>query len=97
LVGELDHDHFAIRWLAAGGLIDFGRPGLEPLLSALLGNPDSVLLRDAAHHVFHSLCDKDPSLANILAPLVDALGAFDKTGDITPHVQAALNAIARKR
>ncbi len=93
LVSKLDHDHFAIRWLAAEGLISFGRPGLEPLLSALLVNPDSVLLRDAAHHVFHALCNKDSSLADVLAPLVDTLDVFAGTGDIIPHVQAALNVV----
>lgn len=96
LVERLAHDQFAIRWLAAEGLISFGRQGLEPLLSALLHHPDSGFLRDGAHHVLHALCDRDRSLREVLAPLVDALDAFAGTGDIVPHVQAALRAIANK-
>jgi HEAT repeat protein len=96
LVSKLDHDYFGIRWLAAEGLITFGRQVLEPLLSALLHDPDAAFLRNGAHHVLYALCDEDPSLRDILAPLVGALGAFGGAGEIIPYVQAALKAISDK-
>jgi HEAT repeat protein len=96
LVAKLDHDHFGIRWLVAEGLISFGRQGLEPLLLALLNDPDAAFLREGAHHVLHALCDADPSLQDILSPLAEALGAFAETGEIIPRVQAVLKAIRDK-
>lgn len=93
LVETLGRDQFAIRWLAAEGLIGFGKQGLEPLLSALLHNPDSGFLRDGAHHVLHALRDADSSLGEVLAPLVDALDTIGGTGDVIPHIETALNAV----
>lgn len=93
LVKTLGHDQFAIRWLAAEALIGLERQGLEPLLLALLHNPDSGFLRDGAHHVLHALRDADSSLREILSPLVDALEAFAGAEDVIPHAEAVLNAV----
>jgi HEAT repeat protein len=93
LVARLKQDNFGIRWIAAESLIKFGRDGLRPLLLGLLENPDSGFLRDGAHHVLYSLASRDPSLQDILSPVVDGLGAITGARDVVPYIQAALHAL----
>lgn len=93
LVGILSRDQFAIRWLAAEGLISIGKQGLEPLLLALLHDPDSGFLRDGTHHVLNAVRDADASLWGILTPLIDALDTLRGTGDIIPHIETILETV----
>jgi HEAT repeat protein len=53
----MNEEDFGIRWLAAEGLIGMRRAGLKPLLRQLIKHPDSVRLREGAHHVLHVLLD----------------------------------------
>jgi len=55
LVEALEDDEFSVRWLAAEGLIAIGEDSLKPLLTALVNNSQSSLLREGAHHVLHDL------------------------------------------
>lgn len=95
LVQTLEDDDFGIRWLAADALIGMGTHGLEPLLTALLHNPDSGRLREAAHHVVRVHCSRSSGLCRRLSPLEEALGAL-VGADIVPPTRAALEAISAK-
>jgi HEAT repeat protein len=53
LVRILEDDDFGMRWAAAVALSLAGDSALRPLLQALRARPDSVWLRQGAHHVFH--------------------------------------------
>jgi len=55
LVLALQDKGFAIRWLAAEGLVALKRHALPPLLRALVGQAASVRLREGALHVLHQL------------------------------------------
>jgi HEAT repeat protein len=75
LVKTLLDEEFDVRWLAAEALIAIGRDGLEPLLRALEEHPESVWLRQGAHHVLHDL--KDPALRELVAPTLEALESLE--------------------
>ena len=88
LVKALEDEEFAIRWLAATGLIGMNIRGLKPLLRALMGQDDSYLVREGAHHVIHDLAKGE--LRKYLAPVLAALE------DVEPAVEvpgAALRAL----
>ncbi len=72
LVNALEDEDTDVRWLAAAGMITLGCSGLEPLLVALIDRPDSIWLRDGAHHVFHDLVGKLPfQLARRMLDVLD--------------------------
>jgi HEAT repeats len=72
LVNALEDEDTDVRWLAAAGLITLGCSGLEPLLAALIKRPDSIWLRDGAHHIFHDLVGKLPfHLAGRMLAILD--------------------------
>jgi hypothetical protein len=77
-----------VRWLAALGLITIGQSSLMPLMHALIEHPDSIWLRQGAHHVLHDI-DKQ-NIDEIVQPVIKALE------DVEPSVEvpwAAKNAI----
>lgn len=90
LVKALDDDNSGIRWLAAEGLVTLGWAGLIPLLEALQQYPNSVRLRDGAHHVLGSLAKKSPG-ASIIIPVLAVLE------DTEPAIQLPLVAHAALR
>ena len=71
LVNALRDKEFDVRWLAAEGLIKIGHKVLKPLLMALIEHPDSIWLRQGAHHVLHDM-DRD-NLDKIIGQLLTAL------------------------
>jgi HEAT repeat protein len=75
LVEALGDEESNVRWLAAVGLANMKLKGLMPLLTALVKHPDSIWLREAAHHVCRELI-RTESLHE-LAPLLDALEHYD--------------------
>ena len=85
LVTALEDDNAGIRWLASGGLLGLGQRGLIPLLEALKERPDSVRLREGAHHVLHILARKGLYL-QIVIPVLAALE------DIEPAIELPLAA-----
>lgn len=96
LVRVLEDDDFGVRWLAADALIGLGVHGLEPLLKALLHNPDSGRLREAAHHVVRVLYSRGGTLGHKLRDLEEALNAVTGTTSIIPQVQATLETLGTK-
>ena len=76
LVNALEDRDFSVRWIAAEGLITMGPDSLIPLLDALDNKPDSVWLREGAHHVLHDLMGReliDDETVQCVFPVLDAL------------------------
>lgn len=48
-------DDMDVRWVAADALIELEHHAIRPVLEMIEEHFDSVLLREAAHHVLHSL------------------------------------------
>lgn len=69
LVEALRDKNFDVRWLAAKGLIAIGWKSAVPVVESLMEHPDSVWMRDGAHHVLHDLAH---------GPLEEPLGSFLK-------------------
>jgi HEAT repeat protein len=87
LVATLEDHNFGVRWLAAGGLINIDRDALEPLLKALIKRPESIWLREGAHHVLHDLSKR--GLKDLLTPVLAALeGSYPEIGIHEPALKA---------
>jgi HEAT repeat protein len=59
LVASLEDEDFDVRWASAEGLINVGFAALKPILNALKEKPDSVNLRQGAHHILSHLAGMD--------------------------------------
>lgn len=79
LVPLLEDQDPGIRWLAAKALIAAGRAGILPLVHALTERPDSVYLRQGAHHVLSTLGQFSKDLRQTLATLLHSLSACSPT------------------
>lgn len=90
LIMALLDEEFAVRWLAAEGLIALGLPVVIPLLKALtqVKESTSVLLRDGAHHILRALITDD--LAKELQPVLTALEDIEFTSKVPPAAEQAL-------
>ena len=88
LVEALRDKVFDVRWLAAQGLIAIGREAVVPLLEALMEYPDSVWLRQGAHHVLHDLEEDD--LEETLEPVIAALESLDPAVEVQLAARVAL-------
>jgi len=88
LVEALADRTFEVRWVAAEGLINIGRPVIPVVLRALMERADSTWLRDgcrhvlshfagldlrAAYHVEHHPAWVDFDLRDVLSPVTQAL------------------------
>jgi HEAT repeat protein len=96
LVEALEDDQFGIRWLAAEGLIALGRDGLKPLLEALGQSPDSIRLREGAHHVLHDLVSQKSLDRQLLAQaqaILTALSYLDPVSALPAAVMPALKTL----
>jgi HEAT repeat protein len=71
LVRALEDESFAVRWIAAGGLIALGRYSIPPLMTALEVRSNSVWLREGAHHVLRGL--SGTPLRRLVCPVIAAL------------------------
>ena len=76
-----------IRWLAAEGLIHIGNKAVKPLLRALIEHPDSLWLREGAHHVLYDL----PESSNFRQSTKPVLVALE---DVQPSLEVAFAAEA---
>ena len=81
LVKVLEDDDFDVRWLATKGLTKMGIGGAIPLLHALIEDPISVSLREAAHHVLHNLAEGE--LKESLAPILAVLESMSPPSQIS--------------
>lgn len=111
LVEALEDHEFDVRWLAAEGLMAIGVAGLEPLLAALMKRPESLWLRESAHHILghlvgedtkieHHLSDhpvsRDTGLSDTLRPVMAALHSPDSVNSIPVAAGIALDAVRRR-
>ena len=84
---------FDVRWLAAEGLIHIGVDAIVPLLHALIERPESVWLREGAHHVLHDLASSD--LRAVLMPVLKALEDVDATVVVPLAAETCLEEMPR--
>jgi HEAT repeat protein len=94
LTCALEDEEFDVRWLAAEGLITLKSKGLTPLLRALIKRPQSVWLREGAHHVLHDL--SRTNLRKQVKALIEALEGVEPEIEVPPAAQNLLNSL-RKR
>jgi HEAT repeat protein len=93
LIKSLEDKMFDVRWLSAQGLITIGRKTIVPLLQAVIDKPDSVWIREGAHHVLHDLAEG--KLRPILEPVLKALQDVDATVEGPLAAKIALDKIKR--
>jgi HEAT repeat protein len=94
LTCALEDEEFDVRWLAAEGLITLKSKGLPPLLRALLKRPQSVWLREGAHHVLHDL--SRTSLRKQVKALMEALEGVEPEIEVPPAAQNLLDSLRKK-
>jgi len=68
----LDTDH-SVVWMAAKGLVHFGRVGLGPLLRLLMSNETSPWLVETSSYVLRELCLRDQKLKPYLEPVMQSM------------------------
>jgi HEAT repeat protein len=95
LVKALEDKEFDVRWIAAEGLINIGREGIEPLLRTLIERSDSPWLRQGAHHVLHDLAVGD--LEEMLKPIVDALQDVESAMETPIAAKAILDRLVSEQ
>jgi HEAT repeat protein len=95
LTAALEDEDFDVRWLAAEGLIALRNQGLEPLLKALTERPQSVWLREGAHHVLHDLAKA--GLHKRVASLLEALEGIEPEMEVPIVAHKLLNAPRKKK
>ena len=94
LIAALDDQRFAVRWLAAEGLIALKREGVAALLRALMtASWDNVWLREGAHHVLRS--QLGAAFGCHLAPVVAALEGLEPSVTVPASAYHALEALDR--
>jgi len=76
-ISMLEDDKSDIRWIAAEGLIKFGRPAIKEILNLILKKTDSVFVLHGAHHVFYELQEKKELPDNF--PINDLLTSLKYT------------------
>ena len=91
LIRLLENNEFDMRWMAAEWLIAIGRNAVVPLLETLMERPNSIWLREGAHHVFHDMRRGD--LDEILQPVMDALGSVEAFVEVPVKAENALDKI----
>ena len=88
LVQAMQDEKFDVRWLAAKAIVPFGRVGLTALLHALRKHPESLFLRQGAHHVLRN--EGQPRWQEPLAPVKRALESPDPEDALPGAVAKAL-------
>jgi nucleotide-binding universal stress UspA family protein len=94
LVNALEDDEFDVRWLAAEGLIHIGAKTMEPLLKALMERPDSLWLREGAHHILHDL--RETNFKESVKPVLAALEDVQPSLEVASAAEEALDVIGQK-
>jgi HEAT repeat protein len=93
LIAALEDPGFDIRWLAAEGLIALHRAALPFLLQALAERPQSVWLREGAHHIVCAF--PYPSTQKSMADLRAALEGIEPELTVPPAAWTALQELAK--
>lgn len=89
LVQTLEDQDAGVRWLAAEGLIRMREAGLRPLFRALIDRPESLRLREGAHHILHDLAKR--GLGDRLAPVLEALKDIEPAATVPIAARRALD------
>jgi HEAT repeat protein len=91
LIPLLADRHQEVGWLAAVALINLGNRSVPDVLKALTDRAESKSFREASHHVFHDLSERNGVLREILKPVVDALEDLSPdSGVIASRAERAL-------
>lgn len=88
LVQRLEDDNFSVRWLAAEALIGLGDYAIVPLLKQLVRRPDSVWLRQGAHHILRA--SGGGRIDSPLYPVVKALEGVEPILETPVAAESAL-------
>jgi hypothetical protein len=91
LTSALEDEEFDVCWLAAEGLIRLGRDGLSSLFQALAERPNSVWLREGAHHILTTLSRKRMKV--LLKPMLSALVSVDPETHVPEVAHVLLNSL----
>jgi hypothetical protein len=91
LITALEDDMFDVRWLASEALMAIGHKAIVPLLGALAKKPESLWLREGAHHFFHGI--DMSTIRNVLMPVRQALEDVDSPLKLPFAVDEALKAL----
>ena len=97
LVALLADDESDLRWLAAIGLVNIGNRSLPYVLQVLTERAESKGLREASHHVFRDLSDRNGVIRGILEPVLEVLGDTDAIGVIYARAEVALRKLRTLR
>jgi len=91
LLKALEDSNPDVRWLAAEGLVAIGESALVPLLRELLERPESMLLREGAHHVVRRMMRR--GLKEVLSPVRAALDSPNPRSEVPLAAEEALIAL----
>jgi HEAT repeat protein len=94
LIESLRDKMFDVRWLAAEGLIHIGEKSVRPLLETVIKQPDSLWIREGAHHILHGLPENE--FKDRIAPVLRALEDVEPSLEVAVAAEKVLNAIGRK-
>jgi HEAT repeat protein len=95
LIRALEDKEFDVRWLAAEGLVAIGRRALEPLLLKLSERPDTIWMREGAHHFLHGIYrDK---LRKIIRPVLIALEDVDAPLEVPFAAKKAIQSLGKAK
>lgn len=91
IVAALEDDNSGVRWIAAEAIVSHPNAHLKPLLEALTKRPDSVWLREGAHHFLRTFepADLTPALAQVRR----ALEGIEPALTVPLAAEAALKAL----
>ncbi len=93
LIKALTDKVFDVRWLAAEGLCTIGVTALPALLKAVIKNPESIWLREGAHHILHEL--NNERISAVVNPLMRALVDSDANLEVPLLAKKALDVIEK--
>ena len=93
LIKALTDKVFDVRWLAAEGLCTIGVTALPALLKAVINNPESIWLREGAHHILHEL--NNERVSDVVNPLMRALMDSDANLEVPLLAKKALDVVEK--
>ena len=96
LAEALLDDDADVRWVAGEALIALEHHAIEPLLHVIKINFDSVLLREAAHHVLHEL-KRQSVLDGKVEAVFDALSSILMPTRLAMRANEALDHMREQR
>ncbi len=96
VIKALEDEVFDVRWLAAEALLNIGTESIPPLLKALFENPNSLFLREGAHHVIRYMMKENNKFDEVLKPVLEALEGPAPRAAVPPAARTALEKLGAK-